>query len=126
MFFVAGISISCSSGNDSGNTDGENNENSNESGNGSGNTNRVKYIKERDSRNDYTEVTEFFYDSKGRIIDCFTYEKDLGKKMAHQFLTLMIMWIGIDLGFLLIMRVKSIQCIIMILMKKRKLIVIII
>ena len=80
MFFVAGISISCSSGNDSGNTDGESNENSNESGNGSGNTNRVKYIKERDSRNDYTEVTEFFYDSKGRIIDCFTYDEGFRKE----------------------------------------------
>ena len=74
------INISCSSGNNDEIADEENPQKPNEPENGNGNSNRVKYIKERDSRHDYTEVTEFFYDSKGRIIDCYTYDEGFRKE----------------------------------------------
>lgn len=70
---VTCVNISCSSGNNDDVMDEENPHNPNESVNGSGNTNRVKYIKKRESGHDVTEVTEFVYDNKGRIIRCFTY-----------------------------------------------------
>lgn len=77
------INISCSSGNNDEIADEENPQKPNEPENGSGNSNRVKYIKERDSRHDYTEVTEFFYDSKGRIINCYTYDEGFRKENGN-------------------------------------------
>ena len=69
----AWFTVSCSGGGNDEILNEENLQNQNNSSNGSGKTNRVKYIKERESNHDGLEVTEFVYDKEGRIIRCFTY-----------------------------------------------------